>query len=254
MFSVSSSLVQYSTRTFGALRIRSMLHWCLLVVAVHTQSLQYFAAADIHPGYLLPSCVDDTTAGTATSRGPGGDLMLHQKDLYHLTHPPLAPPPSSPTKPILPWFFNTIHRLANRFSNFYMLCMRNCNYSFDKRDPVPFTGEEQRHSCPLEMSRVRQQAGTAQHPTDSSKRIDEVSRISTRCLPQSRTDRPQTRLGKTLLVSSFLTAELSFQLPVTVCLDNPGPFPPQVISACLTHCTRSPHAICRLKATSLPRP
>lgn len=95
---------------------------------------------------------------------------------------------------------------------------------------------------------------TAQHPTDSSKRIDEVSRISTRCLPQSRTDRPQTSLGKTLLVSSFLTAELSFQLPVTVCLDNPGPFPPQIISACLTHCTRSPHAICRLKATCLPTP
>lgn len=81
----------------------------LLVVAVHTHKHSVFAAADIHPGYLAPSCVDDTTAGTATSRGLGGDLMLHQKDLYHLSHPPGYPPLPPPTKPILPSFCNTTH-------------------------------------------------------------------------------------------------------------------------------------------------
>lgn len=123
-----------------------------------------------------------------------------------------------------------------------------------KGDTVPIAAQRQMHFISSGNAASPTAGRTAQHPTDSSRRIDEVSRISTRCLPQSRTDRPQTRLGKTLLVSSFLTAELSFQLPVTVCLDSPGPFPPQVTSARLTHCTRSPQAICRLKATSLPTP
>lgn len=233
---MSSSLVQYSTvdsiaqhtfyGTLEALRIRSMLHWCCLLSRYIHTSLQYSPPQIYTLGYLAPSCVDDTTAGTATSRGLGGDLMLHQKDLYHLSHPPGYPPPLlPPTKPVLPSFCNTIHQRTNRFSNFYVLYKRDCSYSSGRTDPITSTVKEQRHSYPPEMTRVpTASSSTAQHPTDSSKRIDEVSRISTRCLPQSRTDRPQTRLGKTLLVSSFLTAELSFQLPVTVCLDKPGPF------------------------------